>query len=128
MATQHGRKTAVAGSVNDAKLDKLAAVLKQLPESRQRKALAMLNRDEDTPLATALKEAITASDRTHYSIGKEAGVAPDMIDRFMSGERGLRLVTAGKIAAVLGYALTKADSIAPALPKKKTTRKRKSAE
>jgi hypothetical protein len=59
----------------------------------------------------ALKAAIKKSGRSHYAIGKAAGVAPSVIDRFMveagSGERGgdLRISTAAKIAAALGLEL-----------------------
>lgn len=58
-------------------------------------------------LEASLKKAITGSGLTHYAIGKAAGIAPGMIDRFVSGERGLQLTTASKIAAVLGYGLVK---------------------
>lgn len=128
MATQHGRKTAVTGSVNEAKLDKLAETLKRLPTSRQQKAMTLLDRDEDTALATALKAAITASDRTHYSIGKEAGVAPDMLDRFMSGERDLRLASAGKIARALNLALVTAKLPTMAVPTMKRSEKETSKQ
>ena len=59
----------------------------------------------------ALKAAIKKSGLTHYALGKEAGVAPSVIDRFMveagSGERGgdLRISTAAKIAAAMGLEL-----------------------
>ncbi len=110
MATRNDRQTHIAGVVKAAKLDKLAATLKRQPAQRQGEAIAML-----TALQQQLKDAITDSGRTHYAIGKEAGIRPDLLDRFMSGERDLRLATAGKIAAVLGYVLTKTESEKPAL-------------
>lgn len=53
----------------------------------------------------ALKAAITKSGVTHYAIGKLAGVSPAQIDRFMAGERDLRLATAAAIAEALGLEL-----------------------
>lgn len=53
----------------------------------------------------ALKAAITKSGLTHYAVGKLADVSPTQIDRFMAGERDLRLATAAAIAAALGMEL-----------------------
>lgn len=52
-------------------------------------------------LTQTLKAAIKASGLSHYRIAKDAGVTPAMIDRFMSGERDLRLTTASKLAQAL---------------------------
>lgn len=60
---------------------------------------------DSVELVDALKRAIIDSGLTHYRIAKDAGVTPDVIDRFVRGERDLRLETAGKIAAVLGMTL-----------------------
>ena len=38
-------------------------------------------------------------------MGLEAGVKPQIIDRFVSGERDIRLATAVKLAAVLNLEL-----------------------
>ncbi len=108
METQHDRQTVGAGSVRAVKLDRLAAALKQLPAHRQRKAMAMLMNGDETRLAKRLKEAIAASGATHYAIGKQAGIRPDLLDRFMRGERDLRLASASKIANVLGLDLVSA--------------------
>ncbi len=56
-------------------------------------------------ITAQLKDAIRDSGRTHYDIGKEAGINPSQIDRFMSGDRGLHLKTAEKIIEVLGLEL-----------------------
>ena len=61
-------------------------------------------------LADQLRQAIADSGLTHYSIGRDAGISPSVVDRFMLAasdprRRDLRLVTAGKIAAVLGLSL-----------------------
>lgn len=63
------------------------------------------------PIDEALKAAIRKSGLSHYALGKAAGVAPSVIDRFMieagEGERGgdLRLSTAARLAAALGLEL-----------------------
>jgi transcriptional regulator with XRE-family HTH domain len=57
------------------------------------------------PITATLKAAITKSGLTHYAIAKMTGVTAGQIDRFMSGERDLRLETAGQIAAALGLEL-----------------------
>ena len=56
-------------------------------------------------LETKLRSAIKADGRTHYALGKAAAVTPDVLDRFVSGQRGLNLSTASKVAAVLGLGL-----------------------
>lgn len=63
------------------------------------------------PLDETLKAAIRKSGLTHYAIGKQAGVDPSVIDRFMAdrdaaGRGGdMRLSTASKIAAAMGLEL-----------------------
>lgn len=62
------------------------------------------------PLDAALRAAIKADGRTHYAIGKEATVAPSILDRFMMPaddprHRSLTLDTAARIAGVLGLEL-----------------------
>ena len=52
-----------------------------------------------------LKAAIRASGLTHYAIAKLAECSPSQIDRFMSGERDLKLSTAANLAAALGLML-----------------------
>ena len=60
-------------------------------------------------IARQLKNAIRRSGRNHYWIAKGAKIAPDIIDRFMSGERDIRLATAEKIAAALNLELQPMD-------------------
>ena len=44
----------------------------------------------------------------NYELAHMAGVAPDMLSRFVRKERSLRLDSAGKLAKVLGLVLTDA--------------------
>ena len=68
---------------------------------------------EETALVVALREAITEAGRTHYAIAKQAGITPEILDRFVRGERGMTLATAGKVAETLGYELTKTAKKTP---------------
>ena len=52
-----------------------------------------------------LKDAINASGKTIYRIGKDAGVKPDVIARFVRGERDIRAATFERIALALGLEL-----------------------
>jgi hypothetical protein len=54
-----------------------------------------------------LREAIRASGKTHYRIGKDAGVKPEVVARFDRGERDIRGATFARIAAALGLELRK---------------------
>ena len=58
-------------------------------------------------IGAVLKTAIIDSGRTHYDIGKSAGVNTAVIDRFVSGQRDIRLETAGRISHALGFGLKK---------------------
>jgi plasmid maintenance system antidote protein VapI len=52
-----------------------------------------------------LRRAIRDSGLTHYRIGKGAGVKPEIVARFVRGERDVRAETFAKIAAALGLEL-----------------------
>jgi plasmid maintenance system antidote protein VapI len=52
-----------------------------------------------------LRTAIVATELTSYRLGKDAGVSPGVIDRFVSGERDIRLETAARLATALGIEL-----------------------
>jgi plasmid maintenance system antidote protein VapI len=64
-----------------------------------------MDKARPTIIESALRSAISRSGLTHYKLGQLAGVAPSMIDRFVSGERDLRLSTAARIAEALGMEL-----------------------
>jgi transcriptional regulator with XRE-family HTH domain len=56
-------------------------------------------------LARTIAAAIRAKGTSAYPVGKASGVSPSIISRFLSGERGLTLRTAEKLAKVLGLTL-----------------------
>ena len=76
-------------------------------------------------LAKSLRKAICESGMTHYSLGKVSGVDTAVIDRFVSGERDIRLETAGRIAEALGYSLVESETNEPAKLAAKKSAKRK---
>ncbi|QDU63199.1 helix-turn-helix protein [Planctomycetes bacterium Pan216] len=51
-------------------------------------------------------ESAEASGMTQYAIAKAAGIKPELLYRFVSGERDLKLATAAKITEVLRLQLT----------------------
>jgi plasmid maintenance system antidote protein VapI len=59
----------------------------------------------DVPLAQQLKAGIAATGQSLYAIAQATGVAAPVLQRFVNGERGITLDTAGKVAAYLGLAL-----------------------
>lgn len=52
-----------------------------------------------------LRDAIRKSPETRYRIAKETGVTQGQLSRLMSGERGLSLETAQRLADHLGLEL-----------------------
>lgn len=59
----------------------------------------------DVPLARQLQAAIASTGQSLYSIAQASGVAAPVVQRFVNGERGITLETAGKLAAYLHLAL-----------------------
>jgi hypothetical protein len=57
------------------------------------------------PLTKQLQAALKACNKTVYAIAQESGVSAAIIQRFLSGERGITLETAGKLASYLGLSL-----------------------
>src|SRR3954447_2748250 len=73
-----------------------------MPTKRRRPAPA------PTPsagFAGQLREIIAGRDLTAYSVARSAGVAPSVVSRFLSRERGLTLETFDAIAGALGLRL-----------------------
>lgn len=56
-----------------------------------------------TPLTISdqLRTIIGDSGKTAYAVGKLANVDPGVVQRFLTGERGLRVATLDKIAGAL---------------------------
>jgi plasmid maintenance system antidote protein VapI len=52
-----------------------------------------------------LREAIRATGKTHYRIGKDAGIKPEIVTRFVREERDITGKTFAKLAAALGLTL-----------------------
>jgi len=59
----------------------------------------------DVPLARQLQAAIAATGQSLYAIAQGSGVAAPVVQRFVNGERGITLETAGKLATYLGLTL-----------------------
>jgi len=71
-------------------------------------------------LADDLKKAIAESGMTTYAIAKQCGISQIGIDRFVNGERDMRIETASKICHVLGYGLAKLETSKTKTAKKAT--------
>ena len=59
----------------------------------------------ETRLTHQLQAAIAATEQSLYAIAQASGIAAPVLQRFVSGERGITLDTAGKLAAYLGLTL-----------------------
>jgi plasmid maintenance system antidote protein VapI len=53
-----------------------------------------------------LRQAIADSGQSEYAIAKGSGVSQSVVNRFVSGERGISLETAAKLCDYLGLDLT----------------------
>ena len=60
-----------------------------------------MSKKRTTTISQQLHRAIRDSGLTSYRLGMDSGTKPTVIDRFMRGERDLRLRTVDKLAAVL---------------------------
>jgi plasmid maintenance system antidote protein VapI len=49
-----------------------------------------------------IKRAMDASGRTRYALSRETGIAQSVLSRLVSGERGVSIDTAERLADVLG--------------------------
>lgn len=65
----------------------------------------MAKKRQPAGIDTQLREAIVASNLTAYRLATDAGIRPEIVARFVSGERDIRMATAAKIAMALGLAL-----------------------
>lgn len=65
------------------------------------------NKQERLPtVCDQLRDAIEASGWTHYRVGKQAKIKPEIVTRFVNGERDIRAETFAKIATALELELT----------------------
>ena len=65
----------------------------------------------DVPLTRQLQAALAATGQSLYAIAQASGVAAPVLQRFVNGERGITLETAGRLAAYLGLALLPNPSV-----------------
>lgn len=87
-------------------LQELQERMRQIPPERVDALNEKLRQDEAADqFVEMIRQAIRESGLSHYAIGKQAEIAPAQIDRFMAGDRDLRLSTVAKICAVLGLTL-----------------------
>jgi len=119
--SQHDSTNPKSRSVDDL-YNRLEDLIKQLPKERKSELIGMLS---EGTLVNDLKAAILDSGQTTYAIGKASGVSPGMIDRFIRGERDLRLTTAGKLCEVLNLRLMRVEP-QPEQPAKKASKKKPS--
>jgi hypothetical protein len=54
-----------------------------------------------------LRKAIKDSGESEYAIAKGSGVSQSVVNRFMSGERGISLITAAALCSYLGLQLVR---------------------
>lgn len=92
-------------------LDDLAATVQAMPAERRHDLRKILMND----ISDKLKRAIHNDERTSYRLAIDAGVRQQVIDRFVTGERDIRLATAAKLAKALGL-----DLAAASRPKKRS--------
>jgi plasmid maintenance system antidote protein VapI len=71
--------------------------------------LRMRKRHQAPPtVCDLLREAIRESGKTHYRVGKDAGIKPEIVTRFVRGERDITGKTFAKLATALGLTLVPA--------------------
>ncbi len=57
------------------------------------------------PVSDQLRAAIVTRGMTPYAVAVAAGIAPSIVNRFMSGQRGLTLDSLDAVAGALGLRL-----------------------
>jgi len=71
----------------------------------------MARRKVERTISAELRQAIADSGLTHYAIGKAAGVAPAVISRFSTGERGLTLAVVDRLCQALSLCLSTREKV-----------------
>lgn len=126
MESRDNSTNSESGRVNQM-MEQLREILSSLPDDRRE----LLEKGIQVEgLVWDLKREIVNSGLTHYRLAKMSGVDISGIDRFMSGERDLTFVSAGKLADALGLMLVstgkpaeapaEAPEVAPAKASKKS--------
>lgn len=72
-----------------------------------------MRRRKDPPrwgLSDQLREIIVSRGLTAYALGKAAGLAPTVVQRFLNREHSLTLTSADRIAAALGVRLAEVST------------------
>jgi hypothetical protein len=87
----------LAGLLADHTPDRLAVFWKALPTMGRKKDL--------TPFDDAIKARVKALDLSSYRLAKMSGVSAVVIQRFLNGDRGITLNTAGKLCGAIGLVL-----------------------
>ena len=101
MESRDNSTNSKSGRVNQM-MEQLREILSSLPDDRRE----LLEKEIQVEgLVWDLKREIANSRLTHYRLAKMSGVDISGIDRFMSGERDLTFVSAGKLADALGLML-----------------------
>lgn len=95
----------------DQEQERIQALLEDLEDTQPIQALLedLENPQVSEDLATVLREAIDTSGKTQYQLAQETGIDKSALSRFVSGERGLTLDTAAKLAAALNLELKPAS-------------------
>jgi hypothetical protein len=80
----------------------------ELPDMQIRDQLRKEAREEHT-LSGELRRAIHASELSLAQISAQVGIAPLVLDEFLTGERTVRSDVLDRLAAVVGYELHRAS-------------------
>jgi hypothetical protein len=69
-----------------------------------------MHQQSRSTLSEAIKRAVAESGKSVNAVAKEAGVPQTVVQRFVSGQRGLLLGTAERLCAYLGLELQAANN------------------
>lgn len=101
----------VTRELSDVEKERLEAlrgeIAQELPELQARERARKEAREEAT-LSGELRRSIAQSDLSLTEVAHKTGIAPSLLDEFLTGERTLRSDVMDRLANVLGYAWSKA--------------------
>lgn len=69
------------------------------------KKKARRTKPKPSDLAAVIIDAVNRDDRSPYAIAQAAEIRPEVLTRFLKGERDLKLATAKKVCEALGLGL-----------------------